>query len=242
MKILKLFAAVSLGFCLMSGLTFDFWYAYPSFDLSFIASGNGEPYIDIQYTNTDNKTQSTTIYPQLSATPQLQRVQIKTNAINSLKLVIKHYEGVINIADVFLSGKNLQNVKINPSNGLNVLNNSTNNVSVSIQEETTLDLCEDCSLVHNRQFLAKQFTLIAGIYALLILLWGVMYRYRAKIKNKLMSFNALKNYALILPFAKPYWFRTLLAVVITMPIGAMDAVIAWSLKPFMDVVLIEKQG
>ena len=68
-----------------------------------------------------------------------------------------------------------------------------------------------------------------------------MYVYRAKIKSKLMGFNALKNYALIIPFARPYWFRALLAIVITMPIGAMDAVIAWSLKPFMDVVLVEKQ-
>ena len=241
MKILKLFAAVSLGFCLIFGLTFDFWYAYPSFNLSFFASGNGAPYIDIQYIDTVNKTQNITIYPQLSATPQLQSVQIKTNAIKSLKLVIKHYEGVINIADVFLSGKNLQNVKVNPSNGLNILNNSTNNISASIQGETSFELCEDCSLVHNRQFLAKQFTLVAGIYALFIILLSIMYVYRAKIKSKLMGFNALKNYALIIPFARPYWFRALLAIVITMPIGAMDAVIAWSLKPFMDVVLVEKQ-
>ncbi|MBR6355437.1 MAG: ABC transporter ATP-binding protein [Alphaproteobacteria bacterium] len=46
----------------------------------------------------------------------------------------------------------------------------------------------------------------------------------------------------MLPYVKPYWFRLLVAIVITIPIGAMDAVIAWSLKPFMDVVLIEKQG
>ncbi|MBR1903583.1 MAG: ABC transporter ATP-binding protein [Alphaproteobacteria bacterium] len=45
----------------------------------------------------------------------------------------------------------------------------------------------------------------------------------------------------MLPYAKPYWFRALLAVLITAPVGMMDAVIAWSLKPFMDVVLVEKQ-
>lgn len=61
------------------------------------------------------------------------------------------------------------------------------------------------------------------------------------IKEKLLNIYTLKNYALILPYAKPYWFRALLAVAITMPVGSLDAVIAWSLKPFMDVVLVEKQ-
>ncbi|MBP5352734.1 MAG: ABC transporter ATP-binding protein [Alphaproteobacteria bacterium] len=46
----------------------------------------------------------------------------------------------------------------------------------------------------------------------------------------------------MLPYAKPYWVRAILAVVITIPVGSMDAVIAWSLKPFMDVVLVEKQS
>ncbi len=64
---------------------------------------------------------------------------------------------------------------------------------------------------------------------------------KLNIKEKLLNIYTLKNYALILPYAKPYWFRALLAVAITMPVGSMDAVIAWSLKPFMDVVLVEKQ-
>lgn len=42
------------------------------------------------------------------------------------------------------------------------------------------------------------------------------------------------------PFVKPYWFRALLATVITIPIGSLDAVIALSLKPYMDNVLIDK--
>ena len=65
---------------------------------------------------------------------------------------------------------------------------------------------------------------------------------KEKLKNKLLSIYTLKNYALIWPYAKPYWFRALLAIVITIPVGAMDAVIAWALKPFMDVVLVEKQS
>ena len=44
----------------------------------------------------------------------------------------------------------------------------------------------------------------------------------------------------ILPYVKPYWIRGLLGVLITIPIGSMDAVIAWSLKPYMDIVMVEK--
>lgn len=31
-----------------------------------------------------------------------------------------------------------------------------------------------------------------------------------------------------------------MSILITIPIGSMDAVIAWSLKPYMDVVMVEK--
>lgn len=63
-----------------------------------------------------------------------------------------------------------------------------------------------------------------------------------KLKNKITSSNLFQNYKKILPFVKPYWVRALLAVLITIPIGSMDAVIAWSLKPYMDVVMIERAG
>ncbi len=48
------------------------------------------------------------------------------------------------------------------------------------------------------------------------------------------------NYRRMWPFVKPYWFRALLAMLMCFPIGSMDAVIAWFLKPYMDMVLIEK--
>ena len=63
-----------------------------------------------------------------------------------------------------------------------------------------------------------------------------------KIKNKLNSLNFVKNYKRILPYVKPYWKRAILAVIITIPIGSMDAVIAWSLKPYMDIVMVEKSS
>ncbi len=42
------------------------------------------------------------------------------------------------------------------------------------------------------------------------------------------------------PYVKPYWFRALLAMLICIPIGSLDAVIALSLKPYMDLVMVEK--
>lgn len=61
-----------------------------------------------------------------------------------------------------------------------------------------------------------------------------------KIREKINSLYMVKNYRKVLPYVKPYWVRALLAVLITIPIGSMDAVIAWSLKPYMDVVMVEK--
>ncbi len=61
-----------------------------------------------------------------------------------------------------------------------------------------------------------------------------------KLKAKFLGLNIVVNYRKILPYVKPYWGRALIAVLITIPIGSMDAVIAWALKPYMDVVMVEK--
>lgn len=58
--------------------------------------------------------------------------------------------------------------------------------------------------------------------------------------DKIKSSFIVSNYCKIYPYVKPYAFRALIAVLITMPIGSMDAVIAWSLKPYMDIVMVEK--
>ncbi len=60
--------------------------------------------------------------------------------------------------------------------------------------------------------------------------------------NKLKSSYVISNYLKIYPYVKPYTFRALIAVLITIPIGSMDAVIAWSLKPYMDIVMVEKSS
>ncbi len=55
-----------------------------------------------------------------------------------------------------------------------------------------------------------------------------------------MDFAA--HYKKMWPYVKPYWFRALFAVALSIPIGALDAVIALSLKPYMDIVLVDKSA
>lgn len=63
-----------------------------------------------------------------------------------------------------------------------------------------------------------------------------------KLKAKISNSVTVVNYKKMMPYVKPYWKRALLAVLITIPVGSMDAVIAWALKPYMDVVMVEKQA
>ncbi|MBP3847554.1 ABC transporter ATP-binding protein [bacterium] len=44
----------------------------------------------------------------------------------------------------------------------------------------------------------------------------------------------------MLPYFKPYLKRTFLALGLAIPIGALDAVIALALKPYMDIVMMDK--
>ena len=48
------------------------------------------------------------------------------------------------------------------------------------------------------------------------------------------------NYSRMWPYVKPIWLRALMSVLICIPIGSLDAVIALALKPYMDLVMVEK--
>ena len=63
-----------------------------------------------------------------------------------------------------------------------------------------------------------------------------------KLLDKFKQTNLIQNYRKIYPYVRPYLFRAILAILVTLPLGAMDAVIAWVLKPYMDVVMIEKSA
>lgn len=52
--------------------------------------------------------------------------------------------------------------------------------------------------------------------------------------------NFVNNYRRIWPYVRPYKARALTAMLITIPVGLMDAAIAWSLKPYMDEVMLSE--
>jgi len=60
------------------------------------------------------------------------------------------------------------------------------------------------------------------------------------LKKPLAKNMFVVNYKRMWPYVKPYWFRALMSVLIAIPIGSLDAVIALSLKPYMDLVMVEK--
>lgn len=61
-----------------------------------------------------------------------------------------------------------------------------------------------------------------------------------RLKEKIKNFYVVRNYKNIYRYVKPFWWRALCAILVTLPVGMMDSVIAWTLKPYMDVVMIEK--
>lgn len=51
-----------------------------------------------------------------------------------------------------------------------------------------------------------------------------------------------RGYSRFWPFLKPYWPMALLGIILTIPVGALDAIIAWFLKPFTDNVMVAQQA
>ena len=49
-----------------------------------------------------------------------------------------------------------------------------------------------------------------------------------------------EHYIRMWPFVKPYWIRALVGILLCIPIGALDSVVALALKPYMDLVLVDK--
>ncbi len=62
----------------------------------------------------------------------------------------------------------------------------------------------------------------------------------SKISQKIENNYVYRNYKKMWPYVKPIWFRALMSILICIPIGSLDAVIALALKPYMDLVMVEK--
>ncbi len=61
-----------------------------------------------------------------------------------------------------------------------------------------------------------------------------------KIIERIKTDRFYVNYSRMWPYVRPIWFRALLSMLICIPIGSLDAVIALALKPYMDLVMVEK--
>lgn len=61
-----------------------------------------------------------------------------------------------------------------------------------------------------------------------------------KITEKMSRINTVANYRKMWQYVRPYKGRALLAILLTIPVGSMDAVIAWVLRPYTDIVMVEK--
>lgn len=61
-----------------------------------------------------------------------------------------------------------------------------------------------------------------------------------KISNTVKNQRCVINYCRMWPYVRPVWFRALCSMLICIPIGSLDAVIALALKPYMDLVMVEK--
>lgn len=219
-----------------------FWYSYPELKLSFFISGNGSPHLDVTATLSDGQQVKTSMSPIVNEVPTLYTIPLNTSELKNLQMNISNYQGYINLGDVFVGGKNFKHLLPESAENLNIINNSANLVGFNMNNQAAITICSDCGLPPQKRqinYTSLCFSLL--LYLIFIIICVFAYAYRTKLKEKLLGIYTLKNYALILPYAKPYWFRAVLAVLITIPTGMMDAVIAWSLKPFMDVVLVEKQ-
>lgn len=60
------------------------------------------------------------------------------------------------------------------------------------------------------------------------------------LKEQIINCQFVRSYRKMWPFVKPIWFRALLSILICIPVGSLDAIIALSLKPYTDIVVIGK--
>ena len=67
-----------------------------------------------------------------------------------------------------------------------------------------------------------------------------MQKLSKSLKRQVLENMFVKNYKRMWKYIKPYWVRALLTLLLTIPVGSMDAVIAWAIKPYTDAVMVEK--
>lgn len=67
-----------------------------------------------------------------------------------------------------------------------------------------------------------------------------MEKLSAAVKRQILENMFVKNYKRMWPYVKPVWFRAVLTLLLAIPVGSMDAVIAWAIKPYTNAVMVEQ--
>jgi len=67
-----------------------------------------------------------------------------------------------------------------------------------------------------------------------------MQKLSQSLRKQVLENMFVKNYKRMWPYIKPFWFRALMVLLLTIPIGSMDAVIAWAIKPYTDAVMLKE--
>ena len=67
-----------------------------------------------------------------------------------------------------------------------------------------------------------------------------MEKLSAAMKRQVLENMFVKNYKRMWPYVKPVWFRAVMTLLLAIPVGSMDALIAWAIKPYTDAVMVEQ--
>ena len=166
MKHLKLISAFVGGLLIILGLSCMLWYNCSSLKLSFFISTDSPAAVEIdaEYTNYENKDFIQPMHISASTEPTLYSHQLKTAQLDRLKLTFRGYKGTVNLADVYISGHHFGNFTIAPSDGLNVLNNSPDNISFMMQNDTAVTICTACVQQTQKHFKPLIFTAVILAY------------------------------------------------------------------------------
>lgn len=67
-----------------------------------------------------------------------------------------------------------------------------------------------------------------------------MEKLSSAMKRQVLGNMFVKNYKRMWPYIKPVWFRALLTLLLAIPVGSMDALIAWAIKPYTDAIMVQQ--
>lgn len=67
-----------------------------------------------------------------------------------------------------------------------------------------------------------------------------MEKLSAAMRKQVLDNMFVKNYRRMWPYVKPVWFRALCTLLLAIPVGSMDALIAWAIKPYTNAVMVEQ--